>query len=106
MRVFAGGRCGIASPRPLGVPAGPDAWFHTAHAELWRRKLGTFNLLGEYAAETAREPLDQHVIAAECPDFGWALVPSSCAHNTLQFCQLMHGQHMSRAQTRGASSSS
>ncbi|MEY4548604.1 MAG: hypothetical protein RL685_4799, partial [Pseudomonadota bacterium] len=58
---------------PLSAKKRVAAWAVMAavHAELERRRLGTFNLLCAAASEAAaRQPPYQHIIVDECQDFG------------------------------------
>jgi mRNA-degrading endonuclease RelE of RelBE toxin-antitoxin system len=79
---------------PLSAKKRAAAWavIEALHAELQRRKLGTFNLLCASAAEkAARELPFQHVIADECQDFGPAelrFLRALCepGENDLFFC--------------------
>ncbi len=79
---------------PLSAKKRALAWaaLEAVHAELARRRLGTFNLLCATAAEhAAAEPRYQHAIIDECQDFGPAelrLIRALCepGESDLFFC--------------------
>jgi superfamily I DNA/RNA helicase len=79
---------------PLSAKKRTATWavLEAVHAELQRRRLGTFNLLCASAAEkAASHPPYQHVIVDECQDFGPAelrLLRALCepGENDLFFC--------------------